>query len=296
MEEYLGMIVLWLCQRGMALLSTIRFWRIGVAPPASNAIYSYISDQEMQETDQKMSREATGYSTKKAKIKRDRSGGNRLSNSIYAEVRNRICQLIYPPEYRIREADLASEFEISKTPIRQVLQRLEIEGYVETHNGVGTIVTKIDLPSFRDVYDMRLKFAELVGEMSPGTVTDRHIREMEDLHKQAEQLPKQIDRQAFWQINIDRHDIILSLIGNTALCELYDAYYFRTSRVWYLVIDQIWDGQVEALCSELDDLSRALRSGDMRAVANVERNHLSYYLVMFSDFVGDGDNQTLNRP
>lgn len=216
-----------------------------------------------------------------AKVIRDRSGGNRLSTSIYEEIRNRICQLIYPPEHLIREADLAQEFEISRTPVRQVIQRLEIEGYVETRNGVGTIVTNFDIPAFRDVYEMRLKFAELVGVMSPRPVTSNHITRMEELHNRARALPREIDRQAFWEINRDRHAIILELIGNSALHELYDSYYFRTSRVWYFVIDRIWEDQVEALCAELDELSRALKSGDCQAVANVERNHLSYYLVMF---------------
>jgi len=189
--------------------------------------------------------------------------------------------LIYPPEHLIREADLAQEFEISRTPVRQVIQRLEIEGYVETRNGVGTIVTNLDIPAFRDVYEMRLKFAELVGVMSPHPVTADHISRMEDLHNRTKTLPREIDRQAFWEINRERHAIILELIGNGALRELYDSYYFRTSRVWYFVIDRIWENQVEALCAELDELIRALKSGDCQAVANVERNHLSYYLVMF---------------
>ncbi len=231
----------------------------------------------------------TDINRRAAKVRRDRSGGHRLSTEIYEEIRNRICRLIYPPEHLIREADLAREFEISRTPVRQVIQRLEIEGYVETRNGVGTIVTNIDIPAFRDVYEMRLKFAELVGVMSPRAITDDHIAKMEELLDRTRALPAEIDRQAFWEINCDRHAVILALIGNTALHELYDSYYFRTSRVWYFVIDRIWEGQVEALCAELEELIRALKSGDCQAVANVERNHLSYYLVMFDRTLDAGN-------
>lgn len=217
----------------------------------------------------------------KRRIRRDRSGGNRLSNYIYEEVRNRICQLIYPPESVIKEIDFAQEFEVSRTPVRQVIQRLEIEGFVETRNGVGTIVTNIDIPAFRDVYEMRLAVTELIGRMSPRKVKPSHVDEMKKLHARASSLSGKMDRAEFWAINQERHKIILSLIGNSALRELYDAYYFRTSRVWYLVVDRIWDTQVKALNEELRDLVRALESADASAVAFVERNHLSFYLASF---------------
>ncbi|HEU4986394.1 MAG TPA: winged helix-turn-helix domain-containing protein, partial [Rhizobiaceae bacterium] len=60
---------------------------------------------------------------------------------IYSALRTRICLLDYPPGMRLREEDLAEEFETSRTPIRRVLARLEDEGLLRSVHGVGTIVT-----------------------------------------------------------------------------------------------------------------------------------------------------------
>ena len=70
---------------------------------------------------------------------------------IYALLRSRICLLDYPPGMRLREEDLAEEFETSRTPIRRVLARLEDEGYVRSVHGVGTMVTDIDSASLEQV-------------------------------------------------------------------------------------------------------------------------------------------------
>src|SRR3982750_3276441 len=98
-----------------------------------------------------------------------------LSPSIYEELRDRICILRYPPAHVLRESELAAEFGVSRTPIRQVLQRLEVEGFVETRNGVGTIVTGVDFKAFRDVYELRLRLAELLGQLSPRPPTEADI-------------------------------------------------------------------------------------------------------------------------
>ncbi|MEZ5475956.1 MAG: GntR family transcriptional regulator [Thiolinea sp.] len=47
-------------------------------------------------------------------------------------MRRRICLLDYPPNTRLREEDLASEFGVSRTPLRRVLGHLESEGLVKS--------------------------------------------------------------------------------------------------------------------------------------------------------------------
>jgi DNA-binding GntR family transcriptional regulator len=216
---------------------------------------------------------------------RTRAGGQRLSSAIYEEVRNRICLLHYPPGHLIRETDLAEEFGISRTPVRQMLQKLEFEGFVETRNGIGTIVTGVDFTGFRDIYDLRLKLAELIGDLSPKVPTEAHRIHMQELLERAQRLKEEHNTEEFWRINHDRQGLISSLIGNSALRELYDSYYYRTARVWYEVVQEIWDDQIDALCAELGDLVRAISSGDPKAVAYVERNHLSYYMAMLGRFI-----------
>ncbi len=217
--------------------------------------------------------------------RRSRKSTGGLSKSIYEEVRERICLLRYPPGEVLREVELAEEFGVSRTPIRQVLQKLENDGLVEAKNGVGTIVTGFDYRLMKDIYDLRLKLAELIGQLSPVPCTDAHRSEMRRLLERARQLRYNRNTEEFWRINHERQKVISSLIGNTALRRMYDHFYYQTGRVWFQIVDVMWQEQVEALCTELSDLIRAMEMGDTQSVAFVERNHLSYYMALIGRFL-----------
>lgn len=72
------------------------------------------------------------------------------SSTIAAVLRTRICMMqSSTEEITLHEGMIATEFGVSRTPIRQVLQKLAYERLVETRSGVGTIVSPLD-PDHRD--------------------------------------------------------------------------------------------------------------------------------------------------
>ncbi|MGH6880377.1 GntR family transcriptional regulator [Hypericibacter sp.] len=208
-----------------------------------------------------------------------------LSASIYEELRERICLLRYPPGDVLRETELANEFGVSRTPVRQVLQRLEFEGFVETKNGVGTIVTGVDFKQFKDVYELRLRLCEMIGQLSARPCTDTDLSAMKALYERAQKLRSNHDTEEFWRINHERQGIVGSLTTNAALRQVFDLFYYQTSRVWFRLAGEMWEEQVEELCTELTDIIRAMRSGDTQAIAYAERNHLCFYMVLIGRYV-----------
>src|SRR5436853_462241 len=97
----------------------------------------------------------------------NKKAGKARLTFIYECLRDRICLFEYAPGTLLREAELAAEFGVSRTPIRQILQRLEGEQLVDIRDGVGTIVTSVDFACLKDVYELRLKLTELIGDLSP---------------------------------------------------------------------------------------------------------------------------------
>ena len=88
-------------------------------------------------------------------------------NTIHATLRERITLLTYPPGTRLDLDGLAEEFKVSRTPIRNVLQRLERDGLVLTRHGVGTTVTEVDLNHVREAMLLRMHLAEMIGNIQP---------------------------------------------------------------------------------------------------------------------------------
>ena len=94
---------------------------------------------------------------------------------LYTTLRDRICLLEYPPGTRLSEEALAEEFGVSRTPLRRVLGWLESQGLLQSVQGVGTIVTDVDIEELTQVYQLRMELAELLGKLSPILPELRHI-------------------------------------------------------------------------------------------------------------------------
>lgn len=199
-------------------------------------------------------------------------------DAIHDEIRDRICLLDYPPGTLLREAELGAEFGLSRTPIREILQRLAFAGLVEVRNGVGTIVTDLDRAEMIEIYRMRLKVAELIGEMSPRPVTDEQIRAAEALLARARALETRFDLREYWRINHDMHFIIGAIIGNAGLRRMWDQFYFQVARVWYGVTRETGLETGRMLVAEIAEMIRAMREDDAAAIGFIQRNYIAYGL------------------
>lgn len=202
------------------------------------------------------------------------------TDTIYETLRDRVCLLDYPPGTILRETELAQEFGVSRTPIRAVLQRLAHGRLVAPKDGVGTIVTEPDAGEIRDIYEMRLKVAELIGQMSPLPLTDNHARDAEAIQRQARVLLTHFDIRTYWQINHRLHFLISGVIGNGALREVWDNLYFQSARFWYQYARSDPGPVAHALIREIEDVIRAIRVNDPVALGYVQRNSIAAGLAL----------------
>lgn len=203
---------------------------------------------------------------------------------IYKAIRERICLLEYPPGTLLNEALLANEFEVSRTPVRNVLQRLNYEGLLETRNGVGTIVSEVDINTFKDIYELRMRLAELMGDLSPGKSAPGTIEALRDLCTRVENLRnKPRDLTAYARLCNELHALIIAQIGNAALREMTDLLYYRASRTWLIYLAKLdWLEEMRILSRECSDILLAMEIDDMRGVGNARRQFLYMTLTRIS--------------
>lgn len=196
-------------------------------------------------------------------------------SEIYQELRERIALLVYPPGTFLSENKLAAEFGVSRTPIRQVLQRLEFDGLVEIKHGVGTLVSPIDFEYLAQVYALRLKLLDLIAELSPPQVADDGLFILEELLETARGLAAGEPRPAELSRLYTRFsDELLHAIGNRPLREITERFFYQTHRVWLQLLPTLdWGEEVASVVDEVSAVHAALRDGDMPRVAKVRRKH-----------------------
>lgn len=200
-------------------------------------------------------------------------------DTIYQELLRRICTLEYGFQHRLRESELAREFGVSRTPIREVLQRLEGDGLVDIRHGVGSIVIAGDPDTLHDIYNLRIEIAELIPKLSPNAIEATHADAIIDLLGAVRETKRVMRPHDFLDLNSRLHRIVNSLIGNIELAKLHDLYYFKIAPFWYALAVEDFPRELKGLDAELSETLSALRSGDIRAVAYVHRNYTAYGMI-----------------
>lgn len=86
------------------------------------------------------------------------------AQSIYDELRRMIMDFKIDPGVRFTETQVASFFNVSRTPVRAALQRLEVEGQIIVRPKQGCFVRTIDMVQISDFYDVRVALERMVIE------------------------------------------------------------------------------------------------------------------------------------
>jgi DNA-binding GntR family transcriptional regulator len=195
---------------------------------------------------------------------------------IYHTLRDRICLLDYPPGTRLREETLAEEFGVSRTPLRRVLGWLESEGLLNSVQGVGTIVTDIDITALGQVYVLRMELAELLGRLSPVPPSDETLAHFRSLQARSRDLATQPDAREFAKLNIDFFHALTRLTANEPLREASERLYYQTARIWLKTITgtELAD-EIAIFAREIEDIIAAVELGDLEAVGYIRRSHIS---------------------
>lgn len=197
---------------------------------------------------------------------------------IHVELRRRICLLDYPPGVRLSEEAIASEFGTSRTPIRQVLARLEGEGLVKSVHGVGTFVTDANIEVLEQAYRLRVELAGLTRELSPLSPDAGLMEEFRALRVRSKEMLLSGTPRTFTQLDMDLFEALMKLTGNEPLREICQRLYYRTKRIWIksaMAAELDLHEEFYMFDRELEDIITALEIGDIEALGNIQKAHIS---------------------
>ncbi|WP_026573002.1 GntR family transcriptional regulator [Bacillus sp. UNC438CL73TsuS30] len=102
-----------------------------------------------------------------------------LRDQIYDSLKKAIITMELEPGKRILDKDLAAEFGVSRTPVREALKRLEDEGLVESLPGSQTRITKINLEEARNAFTVVAALNSLAARLAIPQISTKEIEQME---------------------------------------------------------------------------------------------------------------------
>lgn len=199
---------------------------------------------------------------------------------IYEIVRDRICLREYDEGYVIHETNLAVEFSVSRTPIRQVLQRLVFEQLVETRNGVGTIVAPVG-PRFADMVRFRIGLTAMIADLVPLRLLPTLGSDYERLLDLAEQLVPDSPASESWNVWKSHHGLRASMIEDVALRQVDEMLFVRTARSWTGCLKEDAAGVQALVKAEIREIEGKIQGGTADSLFRLHAGHLDRFLAHY---------------
>ena len=140
-----------------------------------------------------------------------------LREQVYDHLRQQMNAGSLCPGATINIGEIAKQLGISKTPLRDALIHLELEGFVTILPRRGVLVNQLDLPQVKNAYDaIGIVEASIVVDCFD-RITAAHIREMEALNQTMINDIENNDFQRLFNANLEFHDIYLDISDNEPL-------------------------------------------------------------------------------
>ena len=103
-----------------------------------------------------------------------------LSTRVFSQLRNDILNGKYQPGDSLIELKLCDELGVSRTPVREALKQLELEGLVRVIPHKGVIVTGISSQDIEDIYTIRMLIEGLAARWATEKITDEELAELKE--------------------------------------------------------------------------------------------------------------------
>ncbi len=134
-----------------------------------------------------------------------------LRESVADEIRMKIINGELVPGARIMEQDLASEFGVSRGPVREALRQLEEEGLVEYARNAGCSVRQIDAEDIYEIYYMRANYEMMAVKLYGKAFPEQTLECMQQILDQMQDLKWDAYREVF-ELDNRFHEQIMNLV------------------------------------------------------------------------------------
>jgi DNA-binding GntR family transcriptional regulator len=143
-----------------------------------------------------------------------------LRDVVFNTLRQAILTGELKPGERLMEIHLANRLGVSRTPIREAIRKLELEGLVTMIPRRGAEVAQITEKSMNDVLEVRRAVDALCVELACDRITKEELDSLKEACDAFEQAIKTKDVKRIAEADVELHDIIVQATGNRRLIQL----------------------------------------------------------------------------
>ena len=195
-----------------------------------------------------------------------------LRDVVYNTLREAILKGELKPGERLMELQLASKLGVSRTPIREAIRMLELEGLAVTIPRKGAEVAKMTVKDMEDVLEVREALDELAAKIACNKITEEQLQTLSKVKDAFEESTKTTDIKQIAMYDEKFHDVIYESTGNVRQVNLLNNLREQIYRysVEYLKNVEAYPRLIE----EHETILKALQDRNQELVVEAMRDHV----------------------
>lgn len=195
-----------------------------------------------------------------------------LREIVFESIRGAIISGTLKPGERLMEVQLAEKLGVSRTPIREAIRKLELEGLVIMMPRKGAYVADLSIKDITDVLEIRAVLEGLASGLAALRITDEEIEELEMTAVKFNQAIDEGDFDAIVQRDIEFHDLIFKATRNEKLIQITNNLREQVQRFRLMYINK--SNKSKELAREHYEIAEAISNRNIDLAEKLAKTHI----------------------
>ncbi len=213
-----------------------------------------------------------GGGTRPVSVFSGRHDRRKVTDWVYEELKSAIVDLRLAPGDPLREAALAEQLGVSKTPIREALTRLEQEGLVETTSFKGAMVSGYSRQDLIEIYELRELLENAAARAAAESMSDADRDRLHRICRESRKLKKGNDAAGLAALISEFDDVLFDQVGNSRIRALIENLRAHLTRIGQLTAEI--PGRIEASVDEHEKILEAIAARDPELAERQMSRHI----------------------
>ncbi len=196
----------------------------------------------------------------------------KVTDWVYEELKGAIVDLRLPPGKPLREATLAEQLGVSKTPVREALTRLEQEGLVVTTSFKGAVVTGYSRQDLLEIYELRELLENAAARTAAESMGEQDRAYLDRILRESRKLSGTADAGKLAALLTEFDDIMFDQVHNSRIRALIENLRAHLTRIGHLTAEI--PGRIEASVDEHEKIVEAIAARDPELAEQRMRDHI----------------------
>lgn len=201
-------------------------------------------------------------------------GSRNRGEYVFETLKQEMLDLVWKPGQSISENEICGRFDVSRTPVREALRRLQEQGFVHTIPYSGTYVTRLNLENIRQMIYMRVAVELMVMRDFMKLATAFQMEEIRHQIRLQELLIQEPDfePEQFYRMDAQMHAVWFVATGKEKLWEFIQAQQLHYTR--FRMLDFVTETDFTRIIREHTDLLRLLEEKAEQGLEEALKKHL----------------------